>query len=36
MVQMILGHQQPLAEDAADALALALTHAAASRLAQLG
>ena len=36
MVQMLLGHREPLAEDAADALAVALTHAAASRLALLG
>ena len=36
MVQVLLGHSEPLAEDAADALALALTHAAHARLAHLG
>ena len=35
MVRMLLGHHAAIEEDAADALALALTHAAASRLAGL-
>jgi crossover junction endodeoxyribonuclease RuvC len=32
MVKMLLGHSAPIEEDAADALALALTHAAAAKL----
>jgi crossover junction endodeoxyribonuclease RuvC len=35
MVRVLLGHPAPIEEDAADALALALTHAAAWRLAGL-
>ena len=36
MVQVLLGHTGTLGEDEADALALALTHAAHARLSRLG